>query len=222
MNFKHTLVAVAAVASFSAQAAVIVLDDFTLGQAVNVAGSPSTVTNGTNFSNRTVSLTSTGSNVFNPSVVIGPTTVGGVAGNYLQINGANQSAYTTSITWNFNATVLAALANSTWSIDMQQVFLDETVTVGGNLRTASNTGTTVNLGSGNGTGTLNPFSVTFAAAINSDSTWSLLNATYTCNTGFTLQTNGTCGRNATVPEPGTIALLGLGLLGAGALRRKAK
>ena len=89
------------------------------------------------------------------------------------------------------------------------------------MRTSANTGTTVNLGSGSGTGTLNPFSVTFNAAINSDSTWSLLQATYNCNQGFTLTEGGTCA-STSVPEPGTIALLGLGLLGAGALRRKAK
>ena len=221
MKSKIAILALAVSASFASQAAVITLDDFTLNQSVNVAGSVSTVGAGTNFTNRSISLTSVSSNAFNPNVVIGTNSVNGVTGNYLQISGSNGSAYTTSVTWNFNATVLAALANSTWSIDMNQVFVDETVTVGGNLRTSANTGTSVNLGTGNGTGSLNPFSVTFNAAINSDSTWSLLKATYNCNQGFTLTEGGTCARNA-VPEPGTIALLGLGLLGAGALRRKAK
>ena len=221
MKSKITVLALAITASFASQAAVITLDDFTLSQAVNVSNSPLTVGAGTNFTSREVTLTSAASNSFNPNVIIGTNSVNGVTGNYLQISGSNGSAYTTSITWNFNAIVLAALANATWSIDMNQVFVDETVTVGGNMRTSANTGTTVNLGSGSGTGTLNPFSVTFNAAINSDSTWSLLQATYNCNQGFTLTEGGTCA-STSVPEPGTIALLGLGLLGAGALRRKAK
>ena len=221
MKSKIAVLGLAITASFASQAAVITLDDFTLNQAVNVAGSVSTVGAGTNFSSRAVTLTSAASNDFNPNVVIGTNVVNGVTGNYLQISGSNGSDYVASIKWTFNATVLAALANASWSIDMNQVFLDETVTVGGNPRTSANTGTTVNLGSGNGTGTLNPFSVTFNAAINSDSTWSLLQATYRCNRGFDLTEAGTC-VSTSVPEPGTIALLGLGLLGAGALRRKAK
>lgn len=221
MKSKIAVLALGITASLASQAAVITLDDFTLNQAVTVANSVSTVGAGTNFTNRSVSLTSPASNALNPNVTIGTNTVNGTTGNYLQISGSNGSAYTTSITWNFNAIVLAALANSTWSIDMNQVFVDETVTVGGNMRTSANTGTNVNLGSGNGTSTLNPFSITFNAAINSDSTWSLLQATYTCNRGFSLTQGGTCAPTS-VPEPGTIALLGLGLLGAGALRRKAK
>lgn len=222
MKFKLALVAVAAAASFGAQAAVITLDDFTLNQVVTVSGSPSLAGAGTNFTQRSVSISAPASNAVNPNIVIGTNTVGGVVGNYLQISGGNASAYTSSVTWTFNSTVLAALANSTWAIELNQVFLDETVTVGGNLRTSAQTGTNVTLASGSGA-FANPFSVTFASAINADSTWSLLKATYTCNTGFTLTDNGTCGRNTTtVPEPGTIALLGLGLLGAGALRRKVK
>ena len=221
MKSKIAVLALAITASFASQAAVIVLDDFTLAQAVTVSNSVSSVGAGTNFTSRAVSLTSAASNTFNPNVVIGSNQVNGVTGNYLQISGSNGSDYTSTITWSFNATVLAALANATWSIDMKQVFLDETVTVGGNMRTSANTGTTVNLGSGSGTGTLNPFSITFNAAINSDSTWSLLQATYNCNQGFGLTEGGTCAPTS-VPEPGTIALLGLGLLGAGALRRKVK
>lgn len=216
MNFKYSLVALAAAASFSAQAAVIVLDDFNLTQAVTTASTAAqkTVTGGTNFDSRTLNVTAGASDPLNPNIVI--------SGGGLRLGGTNLGPYNATATWTFNAAVLGALANSTWSITLRQDSLDETVTVGGNLRTASQTGSTVTLASGNGSGTLNPFAVTFAAAVNHDSTWSLLIADYTCNTGFTIQRDGTCGRAATVPEPGTIALLGLGLLGAGALRRKVK
>ena len=227
MKFKLALVALAAASSFSAQAGTIVLDDFSFAQAVNVVGSPSTVSAGTNFVSRVVSIAaSTGgtASAFNPTITIGAVTLpSGTSGNFLQVNTNNSSGAVATVEWMFNSLVTGALANTaTWSVLLNQVDLQGTVTVGGNMRVSPGNanGTSVSLADNTTRSTLNPFSVTFSAATNSDSTWSLFRLAYECKQDFT-DTGRGCAGNA-VPEPGTMALLGLGLLGAGALRRKIK
>ena len=225
MKFKLALVALAAAASFGAQAGIITLDDFSINQALqaapplpanNVAGP------GTYFVTRTLEFTAaTGTNSTNQIFV----------GNGLfNINTGGDATSTSKISWGLNlTTIAAALGAATFvQITLDQVSIDtNTVSVGSAVRNSAGNGGTVTLYSGALGGVANPFVVTFASALDADSKWDNVKLAFSCRSGAEsitrddLAQQGPCATTQ-VPEPGTIALLGLGLLGAGALRRKVK
>jgi hypothetical protein len=231
MKLKLAVGAVAVAAAFGAQAGTIILDDFSLvqnavftsGTTLQTSGASGTVSQYVN--SRTLNITGVAGNspASNGSYVQ-------VLGGVLEISNGVASASRVDVSWNLNATALsAALANATFfQIIVRQVSLDSgTVTVGGSARTNSTNGQNIVLASASSLVGLNPFTTTFSSTNNADSTWEFVGLEFSCRAGASSindadRNGGACTPATNVPLPGTVALLGLGLLGAGALRRKAK
>lgn len=221
MKTKAALGLLLAIGSVGAQAGTILLDDFSLNQAIIAAPPlPSTSVSGagTAFASRTLSFSAVTGSVGTNQLE--------VTGGSFYINTGGASSSTASVSWLLNAATVTALTGATWfTVTLEQQAVDAgTVTVGGNLRTTGGNGTfaVVNravLG--------NPFAITFESTVNADSRWDNAVITFSCRVGARevseadARQQGGC-PSTNVPEPGTIALLGLGLLGAGALRRKSK
>jgi hypothetical protein len=231
MKLKFAIGVAAVAAAFGAQAGTITLDSFDVVQAaVNTNGAAvvtaaATGTISAYVNSRTLSIEGVASN--SPTNGSYAQVIGGV----LDINNGSFTQSTTTVGWALNGAALtAALANATFfQIVIRQATLDAgSVTVGGSARTNSTNGQNIVLASGTSlAGVPNPFLATFASSVNADSTWEFVGLEYSCRAGAkSIDDSDRVGSapcaTTNVPEPGTIALLGLGLLGAGALRRKAK
>jgi PEP-CTERM motif len=219
MKLKLTAAALALAASSMANAGAIVIDDFGLGQTAATwpSGASTSSVAATYFSSRTLQITATNEQA-NIKVDGTSGTNPAVAG-LLAISNDSGVSSTANVSWALNmSAIMAAIGdagNFTWTLS--KVYLDQgSVTVGGSARGSTPTPETITIA----TGMANPFAISFASTVDTDSRWDNLTLNYTCNTGST-EVNGKCTPPVSVPVPGSLALLGFGLLGFGAIRRKA-
>jgi hypothetical protein len=230
MKLKFAVGVAAIAAAFGAQAGTIILDSFDVVQeAVNTAGASTQsakLATGISSYVDSRSLSITGVTTNSPTGGSYTQVIGGV----LDINNGSFTQSTVNVGWQLNGAALtAALANATFfQIVINQRSLDAgTVTVGGSARSNTTNGQNIVLASGSSLAAVpNPFLATFTSSVNADSTWEFVGLEFSCRAGATSinaddRAGGACA-TTNVPEPGTMALLGLGLLGAGALRRKTK
>ncbi len=230
MKLKLSILGLALASAMSAQAGVVTLDDFSIAQTPAFAppiNQPSSVTGGTYWTTRTINFTAaTGTNNTINAEVTGAASL--YNPNTFTIANGPSNTSTTTLSWALNSAALSPmLAGATFvQIDIEQVKVDVgTVTVGGNARTTNTVPLIFSIFSGAAASITNPFTVDFVSTRDADSVWRNVTLSYSCRAGATSITaadlaGGDAGCATNVPLPGTAALLGLGLLGAGFLRRK--
>jgi PEP-CTERM motif len=221
---KYKLLAGSVLAAFSvaATAGEIILDDFGLAQAEarSTGAAVTTTLNSTTQAFTKRDLTA--------KVDTGTRAVTSVIeGGSLSISNDVGVTSTTTVSWTLDFTkILAAVGTASFfEIAIAATSLDQggvgVSAAGSAVRTYTGPGRFILYSGGS---VPNPFTVTFASAVAVDSTWDAVFLTYTC-AGTTIRDSdrigsAKCGTTA-VPVPGSVALLGLGLLGLAALRRKA-
>jgi hypothetical protein len=225
MKSKLSLLALALLGCTSSFAAVITVDDFEIAQTEvsNPTGvSSNSVSGGTYWTSRDLSVVRTGGTTtsINTSLVqIVDSTVLGQGGDttgQLIINNPVGVSSATTLTWTFNAALQAIIASaSSVNFTIESTSQDVgTVTISGAgsaVRTVASITSVIDVLS-LGANSLSPYSLVFSTGANVDSTFDNLKLNYTCATGSTVGRNGVC-TPAQVPVPGSLALLGLGLIG---------
>ncbi len=225
---KYKLLAGSVLAAFSvaASAGEIILDDFGIAQPVarSTGAAVTTTLNTTTQAFTKRDLTA----VADTGGVAGEVGVSSlIRGGLLSISNDVGVTSTTTVSWTLDFTkILAAVGSASFfEIAIAATSLDQggvgVSAAGSAVRTYTGPGRFVLYSGGS---VPNPFTVTFASAVAVDSTWDAVFLTYTC-AGTVIRDadrigSAKCGTTA-VPVPGSVALLGLGLLGLAALRRKA-
>jgi PEP-CTERM motif len=221
---KYKLLAGSVLAAFSvaAGAGEIILDDFGLAQAearsTGAAVTTTLLSSTAAFSQRDLTAKLDSGTRSVTSVI---------EGGLLSISNDVGVTSTTTVSWtlDFSKIIAAVGTASFFEIAVAATSLDQggvgVSAAGSAVRTFTAPGRFVLYTGGS---VPNPFTVTFASAVAVDSTWDAVFLTYAC-TGNTIRDSdrvgsAKCGPTS-VPVPGSVALLGLGLLGLAALRRKA-
>lgn len=223
---KYKLLAGSVLAAFSvaATAGEIILDDFGINQAEarSTGAAVTTTLNSTTqaFTKRDLTSVVTSGTRALSSVI---------EGGLLQISADTGTAGTTTVSWTLDFTkILAAVGSASFfEVAIAATSLDQggvdVSAAGSAVRNYTAPGRFILFTGG---AVPNPFTVTFNSGVAVDSTWDAVFLTYSCAAGSTAITAGDrigsakCGTTA-VPVPASAALLGLGLLGLAALRRKA-
>ena len=211
------------------QAATILIDNFALNQGPVIAGPVRVdgpiLTNNAYWTTRRLSI-----------VDAHGTSGSGVAieiiGGQLEISNGVSSNAVSAITWSLDTSALGrALANATFfEISIEQVGIEfGSVTVtptvpGSAVRTSMQDGQALALFAGAPGSVPNSFTITFDSSLKADSSWKNFKITSTCRPD-----GATTGINAgdragfdgcAVDAPTTLPLLGLGIFGMAALRRR--
>ncbi len=221
---KYKLLAGSVLAAFSvaASAGEIILDDFGLAQA-EARSTGAAVTTSLSPAGQAFTKRDLTAKVDSGTRAVTSVIEAGV----LSISNDVGVVSTTTVSWTLDfAKILAAVGPASFfEISIAATSLDQggvgVSAAGSAVRTYTAPGRFVLYSGGS---VPNPFTVTFASAAAVDSTWDAVFLTYTCS-GTTITAgdrtgSAKCGTTA-VPVPGSVALLGLGLLGLAALRRKA-
>jgi PEP-CTERM motif len=233
MKLKLAALSLALTASFAANAGVIVFDDFEIAQTAQQgppvgAGAP--IAGGALWATRTLSVdAATGTPTNGTYIEVTPANANYSTGTLQMAWGSNISG-TNSVSYSLNAAAIgAALGAATWvEVTLDQLSIDgngaNTITVGGLARSSANDSSAVTVFSGTLASFLaNPFTVSFAGSLSADGVWDNMRLTYSCTNTQGINEGDLQGSRpcpSQVPVPGSVALLGLGLLGLGAFRRK--
>jgi hypothetical protein len=225
MKSKLSLLALALLGCTSSFAAVITVDDFEIAQAevfvpINQPGqvSSNSVSGGTYWTSRDLSVVRTlGAAGSASTSLVQITDSGSDATGQLIINNPSGAASATTLTWTFNAALQAIIASaSSVSFTIESTSQDTgSVTISGAgsaVRTVSSTTSIIDV-LNLGPGAASPYTLRFTTGANVDTTFDNLKLNYTCATGSTLGRTGVCVPPTQVPLPGSLALLGLGLIG---------
>jgi PEP-CTERM motif len=222
MKYKLFAASVLATFSVAANAGEIIIDDFNLTQAPALstgAAVTTTLTTTTQFFSKRDLITSVTSGTGEASADI--------SGGYLTLSNPVGVASTTTVSWTLDfAKIVAAVGTpSFFEIAIAATSLDQggvgVTAAGAPVRTYNAPGRFVLYSGGS---VPNPVLLTLNSATGVNSTWDTLFLTYACS-GTTISAtdrvgSAKCG-TASVPVPGSAALLGLGLLGLATFRRKA-
>jgi hypothetical protein len=244
---KKVLLASLLAAVGSANAAVVTLDDFSVAQAAvvdtTVGGTApsSTVAIGGGV-NRTITVDLLQPNV--PNLSAGAAASAGVAGEFQVNNGSGSGGVgansNVTLAWTFANSVLAGIPVTYAQVVMESTFFNSgtplgpiTGSLGSQTRGRTDAGQYVWTVTPSQLAAGQTLSLLFQGTAGWDFSANLLNLQYTCvqgvgSNGGTVATDATifdAARNADgctptrVPLPGTVALLGIGMLGVAAVRR---
>jgi hypothetical protein len=233
MKAKLSILALALTTAVGAQAGTIIVDNFAVDQDAVYSPAP------------TVGTTLTPVNALVDARTLGFTASAGepaggayiqVSNGVLDINNGSQVSGTSTVKWALNASAIgAAIGAATWvelyitalTLDVRTV--DVSPVVGGSARVSGPLSAPQDVLLFRGTAgdllALNPYTLSFTSDLNADSTWDNVTLRYSCGaTSGAINDKDAAGSDAcaNVPLPGSAALLGLGLVGFGALRRKMK
>jgi hypothetical protein len=222
MKYKLLAGSVLAAFSLAASAGEIILDDFGLNQTEARSTGAAVVSS---LSSTTQAFTKRDLTAKRDSGTGASTAV--IERGLLVISNDSGVTSTTTVSWTLDfAKILAAVGPASFfEISIAATAIDQggvdVSAAGSAVRNFSGAGRFLLYSGGS---VPNPFTVTFRAGASVDSEWDAVFLTYTC-AGSTITTSDRVGSakcgTATVPVPGSVALLGLGLLGLAALRRKA-